>query len=320
MILVDILFGAFFIALLSLAALKIPAFIFIAGLIWAAPVVVLTRRQNVFAALGAISLGSVPLLLLSGTNQVLFVLTQFAPLAIFLGLALKNHLAPSKTILVGFIITLISTIGSFYFLMGWDLNRVVINFNQETQAVVATYKTMGYFDQLQAEGYSEEMVVKSANSMVKTFLRLIPAAIVLWSVIIALINYLVARKFLRRLNYSIPRMAGFVYWHLPWFVIWGLIIGLSCLVIPGQGGNDILPIIGGNILMVYFYTLVVLGVSVCLYFYRNLPFAPVLKSILILLVILTLPQVSFLVFACIGLIDMIIDTRAIYQSRSKGEN
>lgn len=317
---VDVSLTALMIAVLSFTAVIIPALVFVVGLIWTVPLAVLIRKHTLWAGVTALALGAVPLLFMLGSKQAGFILVQFAPLALLYGVSLKNQFSSGKTILTGVILTFFSTVAAFYFLFNWDLALVVREFQQQTQAALTAYKTMGYMENLEAQGLSEKVIMESMNAFVNTVLRLLPSGLILWSLVIALVNYLTARRIFAKLNYQTPSVPDFRAWHLPWYTIWGLIIGLLCLVFGGEGKGLILQVIGGNLLFIYFYILMVLGVAVCAFFYDNIPFPSLMKIFIIILIVLTLPQVGLMAFAIIGLVDMVIDIRTIYENRVKGES
>lgn len=315
----DVFLTALIIAVFSFTSVIIPVFIFAIGLIWTVPLAVLIRKRTLWAGVVALVLSAVPLVFILGVKQVGFILVQFAPLALLYGVSLKNQFSPVKSILTGVILTILSTVAAFYFLFNWNLSLVVSDFQQQTQAALEAYKSMGYLKALEAQGLSEKVIIESMNALITTVIRLLPSGLILWSMVIALVNYLMAKRIFARLNFKTPPVPKFRVWHLPWYTIWGLIIGLLFLVFGEEGKGLIIKIIGGNLLFIYFYILVVLGIAVVAFFYHNIPFSPLMKGFLIGLVVLTMPQISFLTFAMIGLADMIIDFRTIYENRVKEE-
>lgn len=255
---------AAFTALLSLMGIYLPFFKVIIDLFWTAPIIIVIVRHGILA--GFLSTGLAGLLLLMFTNPVTsFILVlQFGGLALFYGTALKKGLKPGLTVLTGTVIVLIAILLMFF--ITYSLLEVgTVNISKAVQQNIDTtielYRDMGFLN-LSQNGITEEEIRQMLQSFYRSMLLLIPSVLVIWALATAFINYMVVHKLLTRLKLAAPTLRAFREWQLPWWVIWGFILGFAVYIAGDRLALEKLLVVGKNIMLVYVPILFVLGLAV----------------------------------------------------------
>ena len=260
------------------------------------------RRRGLLVTTVLVLIGYVaPLIVLGGTafNQMTLV-----PLAGLMGvLGWQRHWRVRVTFFwSAMVAAILAVIPTLPFLgQGFDSKTVSDMINLAIQQ----YKASGLLAVIQQQGISEVQFRDSLQQVIHFYGLIIPAL----SVIVALaeyglVFYSVSRWF--RDEGRIP----FTRWRLPWYAVWGGILGIVFYLLGDQFSWAVLSGLGINLMVVYGALTLVLGVSVYLYLLQSPKIPRVLKFTLILtsFVYFFFSLVSIMMF---GLFDLVFNFRRL---------
>lgn len=300
-------------ALLALIGIYIPPLQFITNLVWTLPIIILIIRNGTKVGVMATFVAGLLVFLFSDPMKALFLFMQFGALGIVYGVLFKNGASAGKTLFYGTVVSLISTVISFSFsfaVTGIDIASWKRELEGSMGTVFEMYKQLGLVEKFKASGISEAQIKETLKSYIKMFELLIPGIVVVSSLFAAFINFVVARMVLRRLSFTVPELPPFRMWRLPWYWIWVFIVGLSIVLAGNYAGISLLTTIGKNILYIYFPLVVVIGVSVCTYYFKSKNVSPLFKGVAIFMLLINFP-LAFLIILSIGLFDPLLDYRKL---------
>ena len=260
------------------------------------------RRRGLLVTTVLVLIGYVaPLIVLGGTafNQMTLV-----PLAGLMGvLGWQRHWRVRVTFFwSAMVAAILAVIPTLPFLgQGFDSKTVSDMINLAIQQ----YKASGLLAVIQQQGISEVQFRDSLQQVIHFYGLIIPAL----SAIVALaeyglVFYSVSRWF--RDEGRIP----FTRWRLPWYAVWGGILGIVFYLLGDQFSWAVLSGLGINLMVVYGALTLVLGVSVYLYLLQSPKIPRVLKFTLILtsFVYFFFSLVSIMMF---GLFDLVFNFRRL---------
>ena len=260
------------------------------------------RRRGLLVTTVLVLIGYVaPLIVLGGTafNQMTLV-----PLAGLMGvLGWQRHWRVRVTFFwSAMVAAILAVIPTLPFLgQGFDSKTVSDMINLAVQQ----YKASGLLAVIQQQGISEVQFRDSLQQVIHFYGLIIPAL----SVIVALaeyglVFYSVSRWF--RDEGRIP----FTRWRLPWYAVWGGILGIVFYLLGDQFSWTVLSGLGINLMVVYGALTLVLGISVYLYLLQSPKIPRVLKFTLILtsFVYFFFSLVSIMMF---GLFDLVFNFRRL---------
>ncbi|MCJ7666272.1 MAG: YybS family protein, partial [Actinobacteria bacterium] len=142
--------------------------------------------------------------------------------------------------------------------------------------------------------------------------RILPGILVVSFAIISGLNYSLSVWFFKRYQIEIRPIPAFIKWDIPWYYVWGIIIGLVLVLIPDMGGtagagtgtvNIAVDIIGYNLIIIFGSLYLVLGVSVLFGIFARFKVGFIWK-ILVFAFLLLFFGFAFIVFPLLGLIDI----------------
>ena len=302
--LVDGAFMAGLTAVLGLIGMFIPPLFMIISIIMPLPLAVLVRRRDLKIGIMALVVtGLLMMVLYPDPLQVLVMFIQFGPLGLVLGLLYKNYVSSGHALVAASLVSGVAAlivIALTVALTGINLEMIQSTFNESLNKVFTMYQEAGY--PVSAE--QQEMM----RASIKTSILLLPAAYFIYVVFSTALTYIVGGKVLRRLNYKVNDLPPFSKWRLPWYSIWGIILGLLFLMLGKQLQVSLLQTIGSNFLTVFAFVFFVLGLSVAVYFYKNLTLSKPLKTILLVLMILYITMM-YPAIIILGVFDTIFNLR-----------
>lgn len=184
------------------------------------------------------------------------------------------------------------------------INEMVKNFNQSMELSKSIYEKAGI----------SSSQLTSVNDVLKMFtteniMRLIPGIIIVWSVILAYLNYVVTKTVLKRLKYEVNDAKPFSQWYINTRV--GTLIGVTLVLgILFQRNNMIIGqyLINSSALIFQFVFLLD-GMSLFTYYLMNR--YKVSKKIIVLIIVFTVMTKLSIVYDLAGFIDMIFDFRKL---------
>lgn len=300
-------------ALMALIGVYIPPLSFITNLIWTLPIIILIIRNDVRVGVMATIVAGLLVFLFSNPVSAILLFLQFGGVGITYGILFKKQSSAGKTLFYGTLVALISTVVALSFsftVTGIDLQAVKNEFHATIGSTLELYKKTGLLDKLEQSGITEEQLRKTFQASIQMAEVLLPSAVVLASMFAAFMNFIVARYILRRLSIVVPDMPPFSKWRLPWYIIWGFILGLGLLLLGHNYKLVLLGNIGKNILYIYFPLLLITGISVATYFFKNEKILPLFKGITVFLALIN-PPLAIMIILTIGLFDPLFDYRKL---------
>lgn len=301
---VDGAFMAGITAVLGLIGMFIPPLFTIISIIMPLPLAVLVRRRNLKVGMMALIVtGLLMIILYPDPMLVLIMFIQFGPLGLVLGLLFKNYVSPGHALLTASLVSAIAAlivIALSVAVTGLSLELIQTSLYKLLDEFFAMYKEIGY----PVPPEQQEMM----RAAIKTSVLLLPATYFIYVVGSTALTYLLGGKVLRRLNYKVNALPPFSKWRLPWYSIWGLIIGLIFLMLGKQLQLNSLQTIGQNFLMVFLFTFFIFGLAVVAYFYKAVTLPRPFKMILLVLMILY-STMMYPAIIILGVFDTIFNLR-----------
>lgn len=258
------------------------------------------RRKGLLITTVLVLIGyAVPLIVLGGTalNQITFI--PFAGLFGIFGW--QRRWPVQKTFYWGAMIAgILGAIPTFSFLIqGFDSKTV----NDMINLAVQQYDASGLLSVIQQQGITEAQFRESLQQFIHFYSLIIPSL----SALIAIAEYGVVFYVVRRFLKDEGRIA-FSRWRLPWYAVWGGILGIAFYLLGDQFSWSVVNGLGINLMVVYGSITFVLGLSVYLYMLKSPSIPRVLKFTLILtsFIYFFFSIISIIMF---GLFDLVFNFR-----------
>lgn len=300
-------------ALLGLMGVYVPPLQLITNFVWTLPIIVLIIRNDMRVGIMATVIASLLLFLFSDPVSAAMLFLQFGALGITYGYFFKKQASAGKTLFYGTLVALISTVVAMSFsfaVVGVKPQEMFKSMEASITPTIEMYRQLGLLAKLKASGMTETQLRDMLKAMVEMSKMLLPAGLVLAAMFSAFINFVMARFLLRKLAFQVPEMPPFTNWRLPWYSIWGFIVGLSAILIAQYYNIVWLGNVGKNVLYVYFPFLFAIGLSVATYFFKSEKVLPMFKAIAIFFSIINIPVAIFIILT-LGLFDPLTDYRRL---------
>ncbi|MEW6697407.1 MAG: YybS family protein [Bacillota bacterium] len=291
-------------AVLGLLGMFIPPFLFLVNILMPIPLAVLVKRRGLYTALLSLAVtGLLLMMLYPSPLKVLLVFILFGPLGIVLGLLYKNHVAAGHALVAASVVSTVSyltVIALTSLIAGVNLEMMQTAVNESMNMVFSMYQQAG--TPIPAD---QQEIFRDA---IKASLMLLPAYFIIHGILSANLSYLVGSKVLRRLDYKVNALPPFSQWRLPWYTIWGIILGLILFLGGSHFALNTVKITGQNILAVFLFIFFVIGLSVVAHYYKLIPFSKPFKILFLFLLIL---YIAFMYPAImvLGVLDTVINLR-----------
>lgn len=302
-------------AVLALIGIYIPFSMLFVFFIWIIPVVLVVVRHDLTTGILSVIVSGLLVLFFSGPVLALVSVLQFGGLALALGYGFQKKWEPGLTLLLGIVVSVISTLLLFYLtflITGINQLDITAMLTDSIEPTIQMMKNIGYLKLYNlGEDQAREMFVATVQLVSFIF----QATLALNSALLAVINYVVAQKILVRFKIEIRKLPPFREWRLPWPAVWGLIAGLGIQLLGSYLNVKLVTMIGFNIIALYVGVLFFLGLSVInFYIYYRLNNAGIYRFLLFILIIF-LGLYALGVIVILGLTDMLFNFR-----RLAGEN
>lgn len=301
---------AFFTLIFAVAALAgfyLPVLDFLVAILLPLPIMLIVLKFDVrYAVLGLAVAGLFFFIFMPAAAVFIFVF-RYGLLGVVFGLLFKNRVSSGQILSAGMAYAGIAALlylilnyvaGNNLFIVG---EEVRVSFEQ----ALAAYRESGLLNNMSIE--SQENL---GASIIATYELLFPGQYIVSAAALAAVTYIFARALIARLNYFLAPGLPFTMVSLPWYSIWGLILGLA-LTLAGDSFSW-LPAakIGKNILYMLFWLYIILGLSVAAYFFPRINVAWPLKLIFLILV-LAYPPFSMVGLVLLGVTDPLINFRRL---------
>ncbi|MHB1653232.1 MAG: DUF2232 domain-containing protein [Desulfitobacteriaceae bacterium] len=182
--------------------------------------------------------------------------------------------------------------------------------NDVVNASIQSYRTSGMLAATQQLGYTEEQLRTALEQMLPLYMSLIPSfAALVGFVEYSLANYLALRFIRPDKKVRVP----FARWRLPWYAVWGAILGLAGYLLGDQYSLPFLKGLGLNLMVIYAVLTVVLGTTIYVYVLKSSS-VPRLVKWGLLLINLFYFLFSLLLLMMFGLFDLVFNFRKLPES------
>lgn len=277
------------------------------GVIWVALMLVAVflvgRRGGLPIATLSLVIGYVASLIVFGATA--FNHMSLVPLAGFLGvLGCQKHWPVRVTFfwsaalaaVLGAITTLSFTTQGFDALIVSD----IIN------TTVQQYKASGLLELMQQQGITEVRLRDLLQQGIHIYALILPS----FAALVALAVFGFVFYFVRIWFNEDEGRVPFARWRLPWYSVWGAVLGIAFYLLGDQFSWTVLRVLGINLIVVYGALTLVLGASVFVYFLQSLRIPRFWK---IALIITSFIYLFFSVVSLImlGLFDLVLNFRRL---------
>jgi len=301
-------------AVLALIGIYIPFLAVLTSLVFTIPIVIVTIRHGVLTGVLSILTAGLLVFALYEPLRGFLLILQYGVLSVYYGYAFAKNRSSALTLSIGTVIGAASLLLTFY--IGYLVTGIndLEMFQQMKEGIGPTIdmlRQLGYFNNPEM---SEESLRQYLTTLFDNAMVLIPAVFVLYGMFVAIINYLISQKVLGKMGIPVPPLPPFTQWRLPWWTVYGFIIGYGLNLGGKLWGNVMLANIGFNIVSVYGIVFMVLGLSLVLFFQTKYFPGQFYRALVFILLLFFYPLVSWL-FMIAGLTDVLFNLR-----RRVGEN
>lgn len=301
-------------AVLALIGIYIPILRPLTNLIWAIPIVIAIVHHGPLTGLLSIGVAGMLIFVMSSPVEAVFLVLQFGGLALVYGYAFYKGLRPGWTLLAGTgtaVASILLVLFLSFLLFDVKPAEIIEEMRQTVEPTIEIYRNMGVFEKYQDAGFSEETMRQMLTGFIEMIRLVVPAILIVYGIMSAFLNYLIAQKVLGKLNIKVPALPPFRLWRLPWWTVWGFIAGLGANMLGSYWEIPLLSVIGANIMLVYGPVLLVLGFSVVSFFMHKYLEGALAYRLLFLVIFLFFLQPMMVALACIGLADLLFNYRKL---------
>lgn len=300
----------------ALAWMYVPVFFIIAVFMIPASLAVLVRRLDLHCGLASLTLIFVLVSLISGKPQEVFLLLfQTGPLGLLLGLLFKNYVSSTKALTITIFFSLsVLIVMIFVNYMKTGNNPLVLNegykslFNYERQLVHEAIKPGGMVEKLDQSTVGE--LEKMIDWLEGKWPVMALSIAFVWGIMSAIAAYMITRLAMINLRHSVPKGIPFTRWKLPWYTIWGFIVGLALMLAGDWWHIGSLSVAGKAILWTMGFVVLVTGLSLFVFYFRRWKVPIPLKILNAVLMGVYLP-ITALLLVVLGILDTIINIRRL---------
>ena len=172
------------------------------------------------------------------------------------------------------------------------------------EQVLSIYHQLGFFENFTTGGQLADFLIGQMKMVV-------PAGILLFSLVYGVIVFLVTRLIMKRLGFSVCAVRAFEDWALPRRMAFGLIILLLISFLAGSLGIARFEVIRYTIAVLISFLFTVLGLSVLWFFLKAGRVPSVFRWLLTILAFL----VAGFALPFLGLLDQLVLIRLRYKKR-----
>ncbi|KLU67110.1 hypothetical protein DEAC_c10480 [Desulfosporosinus acididurans] len=172
-------------------------------------------------------------------------------------------------------------------------------------SMVQQYQASGLLSAMQQQGITEIQLRQLMQEGIQFYILILPSFVVLN----ALLEYAFVFYFFRRWLNSKGRIP-FTHWRLPWYAVWGAVLGIAFYLLGDQYSWITLRALGINLMVIYGAVTLILGIAVYSYLLQSPKIPRFLKWILI---VASLVYFFFSVSSIIllGLFDLVFNFRRL---------
>jgi uncharacterized protein YybS (DUF2232 family) len=284
-------------------------------MVWTLPVVAVCVRYGVKMALCTLAVSSIVIVMLTSPVVAIALIIPCGVPALLLGMAFQKQLSTARTLFMmtaGTLVALLLSFTLFLFLSGMNLSDQMAMMREQMQASWSALYDMG-----KASGWIEALMTREAfmsqmNQIMDIMYQILPSSMVIYSLLSSIISYMLSYKILTRINISLPPPLPFRLWRWSWWLIWGIIIGLSSLLAGNHLGLPALSRVGINLISVFQWIYIINALSVSAFFIGRLEkrWRKTMIFVLAVTIVVFWSGMLYLMIV-IGLVDMLFNLRKI---------
>ena len=173
-------------------------------------------------------------------------------------------------------------------------------------STVQQYQASGLLAVIQEQGITEVQVRELLQQGIHIYALTLPS----FAALVALVEFGFVFYFVRIWFNEEERRVPFTRWRLPWYSVWGAVLGIAFYLLGDQYAWTFLRVLGINLMVIYGALTLVLGASLFGYLLQSPKIPRFLKFLLIVASILYLffSVVSLMMF---GLFDLVFNFRRL---------
>lgn len=299
--------------LLALLAMYVPVLHFPALLLFPLPVALTVRKYHLAVSLWCLL--AVTLVVFFALKKPLAVLSftlEAGIIGVVIGLLFKNYVSPGRSLRILTGLAVIITLAMLLLAYGVSgihpfviEKNLIADVDQLNELYNELYNDLGLLSQEE-----QRQVRKNIENIMELMAVLVPGSMVIWAIIRIAFSYFLADRMFRRLGYKMEKLPPFSSWQYPWYIIWGLIIGLALFLVGDEWNLILVGNIGKNVLYVMAFLFIVSGSSVFTYFIKRWKVPAIIKGMVAFIIILYWPLITGLILI-LGILDTIVNLRKI---------
>lgn len=290
----------------GMSAAYLPLLWLVALFLLPIPLALMVRRFGVGFGLAGILATAVILSLFIGPVGAVSMLLAMGGVGFWYGYAARQRYSPWLTLVLGVVfsamgMTVLLVLSSLVAGVGIaDFTAQVHNF---VDFYVTTMEKNGNLQSVLGSMTAEEF----AAALEARVLQMLPASLVMMSMLAAGVAYALNTYVFRRLGYAVAKLPPFVEWRLPWYALWGLILALAAYLIGRQMDISALIVFANNVMYLYEPLMLLTGLTFVYWqiFFWNMRWMLFLLLFMVIFAFQAIAPVLMLV----GLIDSLFDLR-----------
>lgn len=291
-------------ALLGVISYYIP-FLTLLVFIWPIPIIILGKRHGLSISILATIAAGVLASLFTPIIYSIPIVIMYGLLGIALGFAYHKKWSFIKSILIGYITALLSTIALLEIYSMITGISIITELNQmmrlAMEEVNILYQSMGI------DPNTMNDMVKQMDEVIVSMAQLFPATLLMIPMFVTLINMLVSEKILKRLGYDVIKIPPFRNWRLPNHASFGLFLILIVAILGQYLNLSNFDRVYQNLLYLMLMMFLVQGLSFVAHFFHVKNISRGIR-IVGFIMIFVLPLMQSII-QLIGLIDVIFNVR-----------
>ncbi|MGN9166093.1 DUF2232 domain-containing protein [Tissierellaceae bacterium HCP3S3_D8] len=250
--------------------------------------------------------------LIDSFGTTLFLIISFIPITIVSSYLIKKKRKNTEILGISAIVFFISLLIILSFVDaggGGFVAQLEEGFKQLLSAQLDMFKDM---DLTSYEILKLEELLENAY---KYLLLIMPAILLVLSLVVSYLNYLLATIGLKKMKVGIFNIPKFSRFRLPNNIIPGMLIMFSIAYIMKKMEVPYNEAILVNLVVLVGFMFVIQGLSIVDYFFTRMRVYPIIRVILYILFLFNSPMVT--IISILGFIDIIFDIRRIRKSSFK---
>jgi hypothetical protein len=173
-------------------------------------------------------------------------------------------------------------------------------------SIVQQYQAAGLLETIQQQGITEVQVRELLQQLINIYALMLPS----FAALIALVEFGFVFYFVRIWFNKDEGRVPFMLWRLPWYSVWGAVLGIAFYLLGDQFSWTFLRVFGINLMAVYGALTLVLGVSLLVYLLHS-PRIPSLMKLALIIVSFIYFYFSVVSLIMFGLFDLVFNFRRL---------